>query len=96
MNKNGYDLVVAPLHGRGNKPNTGEGIGVKIQLYRKPANPREPWTVEVLDESLHKTHNFDPVQWDADPAQELLLGGKEGVFLLDRGKRPRHYSTVRQ
>jgi hypothetical protein len=38
----------------------------------------------VLDQSLHKTHNFDPVQWDSDPAQELLVGGKEGVFLLDR------------
>jgi len=81
-----YDLVMVPLHGRGNKPLTGEGVGVKILAYKKPANPRDPWTTEVLDESLHKTHNFDPVQWDDDPAQELLVAGKEGVFLLDRAE----------
>lgn len=77
-------LVMVPLHGRGNKPATGEGVGVKVLAYKKPANPKDPWTTEVLDESLHKTHNFDPVQWDNDAAQELLVGGKEGVFLLDR------------
>lgn len=78
-----YDLVVVPLHGRGNKPATGEGAGVKVLAYKKPANPKDPWTTEVLDESMHKTHNFDPVQWDGDAGQEMLLGGKEGVFLLD-------------
>ena len=75
-----YQLVVAPLHGRGNKG--GEGAGVKVLAYQMPADPKQPWTTQVLDESLHMTHNFDPVQWDDDPAQELLLGGKEGVFLL--------------
>src|SRR5262249_36636952 len=79
-----FDLVVVPLHGRGNKPATGEGVGVKVLAYHKPANPTDPWTTELLDESMHKTHNFDPVQWDNDPAQELLVAGKEGVFLLDR------------
>jgi hypothetical protein len=73
-----------PLHGRGNKPATGEGEGVKILAYHRPSNPKDPWTTQVLDHSLHKTHNFDPVQWDADPAQELLVAGMEGVFLLDR------------
>ena len=72
---------MVPLHGRGNKPATGEGVGVKVLAYKKPANPKDPWTTEVLDESLHKTHNFDPVQWDNDAAQELLVGGKERVFL---------------
>lgn len=80
---NGYDLVMVPLHGRGNKPATGEGAGVKVIRYHKPANPKDAWTTDVLNEELHKTHNFDPVQWDADPAQELVIGGKEGVFLLD-------------
>jgi hypothetical protein len=83
-----YDLVVVPLHGRGNKPATGEGAGVKLLAYRKPANPKEPWSTQTLDESMHKTHNFDPVQWDGEPAQELLVGGKEGVFLLDRSASP--------
>jgi hypothetical protein len=80
-----YDLVMAPLHGRGNKP-TGEGVGVKILAYKKPANPKDPWSTEVLDDSMHKTHNFDPVQWDNDAAQELLVGGKEGVFVLNRAE----------
>jgi hypothetical protein len=35
---------------------------------------------------LHLTHNFDPVQWDNDPEQELLVGGKEGVFILNDRK----------
>src|SRR6266700_5545330 len=33
-----FQLVVAPLHGRGNKD--GEGEGVKILAYQMPANPR--------------------------------------------------------
>jgi hypothetical protein len=79
----GYDLVVVPLHGRGNKPATGEGDGVKVMAYHKPGGPKEPWKTDVLDDSMHKTHNFDPVQWDSDGAQEMLVAGKEGVFLLD-------------
>jgi len=80
----GYDLVMVPLHGRGNKT-TGEGEGVKVVRYRKPANAKDPWKTEVLDESMHKTHNFDPVQWDEDTAQEMLIAGKEGVFLFNPG-----------
>ena len=77
-----FDLVSVPLHGRGNKPN-GEGAGVKVLALRMPANPSDPWPTELLDDSLHKTHNFDPVQWDSDPAQELLVGSMEGVFLQE-------------
>jgi hypothetical protein len=78
-----FDLVSVPLHGRGNKPNTGEGVGVRVLALKMPANPADPWPTALLDESMHKTHNFDPVQWDPEPAQELLVGGMEGVFLLD-------------
>ena len=80
-----FDLVVVPLHGRGNNAGTGTGEGVKVLAYQKPANPKDPWTARLLDQSMHKTHNFDPVQWDNDAAQELLIAGKEGVFLLDQG-----------
>lgn len=79
----GYSLVMVPLHGRGNKPATGEGAGAKVLRYQKPANVRDAWKAETLDESMHKAHNFDPVQWDDDAAQEILVGGKEGVFLMD-------------
>jgi hypothetical protein len=75
------DLLSVPLHGRGNKD--GAGAGVKIFALRKPATPDAPWTTELLDDSLHKTHNFDLVQWDADPAHEVLVAGREGLFLLD-------------
>lgn len=74
-------LIVAPLHGRGNNPGQGTGAGVKVQRYVPPANPRDPWEIQLIDDSIHKTHNFDPVQWDDDAATELLIGGKEGVFL---------------
>jgi hypothetical protein len=80
-----FDLVVVPLHGRGNNAKA-EGAGVKILAYKMPADPRQSWKTEVLDQSLHKTHNFDPVQWDRDAAQELLIAGREGIFLLDPEK----------
>ncbi len=74
-------LVVVPLHGRGNKD--GEGAGVKVQRYTPPAKRGDEWTVSVLADTLHKTHNFDPVQWDDDLAEEILLGGKEGLFVVN-------------
>lgn len=77
-----FDLVVVPLHGRGNKGGAGEGV--KILAYRMPADPKQPWETELLDGSLHATHNFDLVQWDDDAAHEMLVGGKEGSFLWDR------------
>jgi len=79
-----YDLMMVPLHGRGNKAATGEGEGVKALLYKVPADPKQPWPVETVTTSLHKTHNLETVQWDSDPTEEILICGKEGVYLLDR------------
>jgi hypothetical protein len=73
-----FDLVVVPLHGRGNK--NGEGAGVKILAYKMPANPRESWKTEVINESLHMTHNLELVRWTRQADGELLVAGKEGVF----------------
>jgi len=87
--QNNFDLIVVPLHGRGNNPGNGTGDPVKVLAYKKPANPKDPWTTEVLDSSMHKTHNFDPVQWDVNPAQEILFAGKEGVFLWKQGAAER-------
>lgn len=84
------DLVVVPLHGRGNKQ--GQGAGVRILAYHMPADPREPWTTTLLDDALHATHNFNPVQWDRDQAEELLVAAKEGVFLLNEGGK--HYTRT--
>lgn len=76
------DLVVSPLHGRGNK--NGEGAGIRLLLYRRPPAGKDPWTTELIDGDLHVTHNLEPINWDADPEDEILLAAKEGVFLLDR------------
>jgi hypothetical protein len=79
----GSQLVVLPLHGRGNR--RGQGEAVKVLAYTPPAEDRsKPWMTELIDQSMHVTHNFDPVQWDEDVAEELLLAGREGVVLLDR------------
>jgi FG-GAP-like repeat len=74
-------LVVAPLHGRGNKG--GEGAGVKLQAYRMPRNPRDPWTLVTLDEAMHLTHNLEVVETGPAPARtDLYFAGKEGVRLV--------------
>ncbi|MEY2410294.1 MAG: hypothetical protein QOF48_2964 [Verrucomicrobiota bacterium] len=79
-----FDLLSVPLHGRGNKPATGEGDGVKILALKKPSDPKDPWISEVVNESLHKTHNFDPIQWEGEAGQQLLIASKEGVALQHR------------
>jgi hypothetical protein len=69
-----WALVVVPLHGRGNK--NGEGAGVKILAYRKPADPRSEWKTETIAESMHMTHNVDIIDLYEEPA--LIVAGKEG------------------
>ncbi|MCS1410085.1 MAG: hypothetical protein M2R45_03273 [Verrucomicrobia subdivision 3 bacterium] len=76
-----WELTVLPLHGRGNKG--GKGAGVKLLAYTVPDNPRNRWETRVINDDLHMTHNYDPVQWDNDVATELLIAGREGVFLLN-------------
>lgn len=77
-----WDLVVKPLHGRGNRNNAGEGS--KVFAYEKPANPKEPWKLSLVSEFTHASHNFQPINWDNDPEQELLTAAKEGVFWFGR------------
>jgi hypothetical protein len=77
---NSAHLIVVPLHGRGNA--NGEGAGVKVMAYEFPKNPSGDWKYEVIDENMHLTHNLDIVGFETD--QIILLGGKEGVNLLDR------------
>jgi hypothetical protein len=73
-----YDLVVKPLHGRGNKNNAG--AGGRVLAYSVPANPKDPWPTKVVSDQLHASHNFQPINWDHDPEQEIILGSLEGVF----------------
>lgn len=74
-----FHLIVLPLHGRGNKD--GEGNGVKVTAYEVPDNPRGQWKHWFIDETMHLTHNFDPVtQGDGE---RIFIGGKEGIKVMD-------------
>ncbi len=75
-----FDLVVAPLHGRGNVK--GQGEGVRVLAYHKPEDPRQEWKTTLIHDSMHLTHNFDVVSNGPDEAEEILLGGREGIVRL--------------
>jgi hypothetical protein len=76
------ELIVAPLHGRGTKaPDWTQGNGARILVYKIPADPaRDPWPMEVADESLHIVHNFFPV------GQEIWTASAEGIHALTRSQ----------
>jgi hypothetical protein len=75
----GSGLLVAPLHGRGNKNAAGEPVNVL--LYRKPDDPRAVWKSETIDRSMHATHNFAITARLPEAGQQsgVILGGKEGL-----------------
>ena len=82
------ELVVAPLHGRGTKGPDWLGQGARILIFTPPANPaRDPWPVEVADDTLHIVHNFLPVNMDDTKAEEILTASREGVTLLQRATK---------
>jgi hypothetical protein len=80
-----YQLVVLPLHGRGNKG--GAGRGVKVFAYEMPSNPeKQPWKLALVDSSMHLTHNLDVVP--GKDQDVLYIGGKEGIkaFVFQKNK----------
>jgi hypothetical protein len=92
--RGGFELLSVPLHGYGNKV-TGEGEGVPIMTYRRPANPRDAWETNILVKQWHKTHNFDTQAFPGG-ATVIWVAAKEGVFRVAReGTRamPRLMST---
>ncbi len=77
-----WELIVKPLHGKGNKG--GEGVGGRVLAYSMPTDPKSAWPTAVVSDAMHLSHNFQPVNWDNDPEHELLIGGKEGVWFFGR------------
>jgi hypothetical protein len=81
-----YQLIVVPLHGRGNK--NGSGAGVKVFAYEMPTDVNAVWKRSLVDSSMHMTHNFDVVQGaEVVTGRDTLLeriavGGKEGVRMF--------------
>lgn len=78
-----YDLVVVPLHGRGNDKN-GVGDGVRVLAYHKPEDPRQEWSTTLVQGTMHKTHNLEVIPVPNGEAESLLLCGREGVVRLDQ------------
>ena len=90
--KGKWGLIVLPLHGRGNK--NGEGAPVKVLLYQPPTplnDPQGEWKSEVIDESMHMTHNFEIIRADrittgitsgGTRTAEVILAGKEGIAII--------------
>ncbi|QEC53322.1 VCBS repeat protein [Anseongella ginsenosidimutans] len=73
-----YQLIVLPLHGRGNT--NGEGDAVRVMAYEPPENKDGAWNYKIIDRLLHMSHNFEIVP---EKDRELLyIGGKEGVRKL--------------
>ena len=81
------ELIVAPLHGRGTSgPRHWVGNGARLLALAPAARPSEQeWGREVIDDTFHIVHNFWALDFDGDPADELLTASYEGVHLLDRG-----------
>jgi hypothetical protein len=89
------ELIVVPLHGRGTKGPEWEGQGARVLIFRPPPAPqRDPWKMEVADDSLHIAHNFLPTNLDADPQDELLVASREGISLLKRDKGGKWVRTL--
>jgi len=66
---------------KGRDSGTGDGNPALLFLLKKPADPfKDKWTREVVQNEVHITHNFWPVDLDGDGKQEILLAGLEGVF----------------
>lgn len=76
---NQYQLIVLPLHGRGNQ--NGKGKGVKIIAYAFPEDPQGPWDTVTIDQSMHMTHNLTVLDDNTD-SPSILIAGKEGVVRL--------------
>lgn len=67
-----HQLVVLPLHGRGNVD--GQGAGARVMAYRVPADPSGSWDTTVVNQQMHLTHNLDITD-----SSTFLVAGKEGV-----------------
>ncbi len=78
-------LISVPLMGRGSsaKNNWVDGMPLRVTAYRIPKDPvNDRWQPEVLDESLHVSHNFHPIDAPGRKGQDVLVASYEGVNLL--------------
>ena len=80
-------LLVGPLMGRGStkEKNWMDGSPLRVTAYRIPKDPtKDRWMPEVLDESLHVSHNFEPFDIPGARHQNILIASYEGVSILHK------------
>ena len=75
-----YFLVVVPLHGRGNAAGAGEGV--KVIAYEYPKDVEGPWAMHTIENTMHLTHNLEPVESKDKGRPGLYVGGKAGVRFI--------------
>ncbi len=83
------ELIVSPLHGRGNRGPKFEGAGVRTLRYAIPKDPtqQDQWKAEVINDEVHVSHNLWPTDLDRDGKLDLLLASFEGVNLRRARRR---------
>lgn len=79
------ELVVAPLHGRGNKGPEWEGAGARILVMHPSKDPaREAWKTEVADDSLHIVHNLIVTDFDGEKGDEIIAASRDGLYVIKK------------
>ncbi len=73
MGQGAHQLVVLPLHGRGNTG--GQGQGARVMAHRMPTEPSSPWDTTIVNQRMHLTHNLEVTK-----DSTLLIAGREGVM----------------
>ncbi len=95
-------LISVPLMGRGSskEKNWLDGEPLRVTAYRIPKDAvNDRWMPEVLDASLHASHNFHPIPATNRKGDDILTASYEGVNLLSmaNGKWKRtHLGTGNQ
>jgi hypothetical protein len=79
------ELIVMPLQGRGTKAPDWGGQGARVLVFHVPANPaKDPWPMEVADDSLHIVHNLIVTDFDGTGRDQIILASRDGLFVLGR------------
>ncbi|MBI2422296.1 MAG: VCBS repeat-containing protein [Candidatus Hydrogenedentes bacterium] len=61
--------------------------GLHFRAYTVPGDPgNTPWPQILIDGTLEMAHGLSAIQWDADPALEILTASFQGVTLFDPGR----------
>jgi hypothetical protein len=79
-------LIVTPLMGRNStKEKNWMDAPVRLLAYQIPKDPtRDRWVPEVIDQSLHVMHNFQPIDFADRSRTDILTASYDGVHLFTR------------